>query len=72
MIYGSTLTMGIDYLMIVCCSSENEGWPPYPLSFSRNPFKTRSISLKTLELGKIDPKNLRSGPINMPEVQVEK
>jgi len=23
-------------------------------------------------LGKIDPKNLRSGPLNMPEVQVEK
>ena len=26
MIYGSTLTMGIDYLMIVCRYSENEDW----------------------------------------------
>jgi len=51
MIYGSTLTMGIDYLMIVCCSSENEGWPSIStLVFSeslQNPFHF--------------PKNLRIG-----------
>jgi len=42
MIYGSKLIMGIDYLMIVCCFSENKGWPSIStLIFSesfQNPF----------------------------------